>query len=171
MTTTHRITHALLEGNVTAGADLATRADVERLAQTLAERIAAAFPGYEVEVPVQWKTSGAGPRTRTTDDDRADEIRERVHELSGEVWQEWCESIGCSVEGCELPVYANAKCEAHDRRARRGSSSTAPVRARGTETLRSLSLRVPERVYDALGREPGSEARKILERWSKRTAR
>jgi hypothetical protein len=92
-TETKRITHTILEGNVTTGAEHATREDVERLAQSVADRIAEAFPGYEVEVPVQWRTSGAGPGTRTTDWEREDEIKESVQEISGKAWIDWCESL------------------------------------------------------------------------------
>lgn len=74
----------------------------------------------------------------------------------------------CSVEGCARPVYAHGLCEAHDRRRRRGSTSSAPVRERGTEPLLSLSLRLPASVHAALGDEPGSMAREILVRWAKR---
>jgi trans-2-enoyl-CoA reductase len=95
-TETKRITHTILEGNITTGegASSATREDVERLAQSVADRIAAAFPGYEVAVPIAWRTSGSLPsQTRTTDEDRAEEIKERVNELAGEAWQAWCESL------------------------------------------------------------------------------
>jgi hypothetical protein len=96
MTTTHRITHTILDGNARTGdgARDATREDVERLAQSVADRIAAAFPGYEVDVPIAWRTSGSLPgQTHTTDEDRAEEIKERVSELAGAAWQAWCESL------------------------------------------------------------------------------
>lgn len=104
-------------------------------------------PGWDVAFPRCWCWQGGGHVEGCPEADR------------------------CSLPGCTLPVYAKGLCEAHSRRARRGSSSTAPVRARGTETLRSLSLRVPTSVYTALGDAPGAEARKILERWAARAGR
>lgn len=76
----------------------------------------------------------------------------------------------CGATGCGRPVYASDLCEPHYRRALRGSSSTAPVRERGTEPLRALSLRVPESVHKALGPEPAAAARRVLEDWARSRA-
>lgn len=74
----------------------------------------------------------------------------------------------CTAGDCDRPVYADGRCEPHYRRAKRGSTSAAPVKTRGTEPLRSLSLRVPARVHRALGKRPGARAREVLERWAGR---
>jgi hypothetical protein len=88
----HSITHTILDGNLLSDGH-PTRAAVERLADATAEAIAEAFPGYAVEVPIQWRTSGAGPRTGTTDYMREHEIRETVHEIAGREWERWCQGL------------------------------------------------------------------------------
>lgn len=85
------IRHTILSGNLlTDGSP--TRAAVDRLAQQIADALAAAFPGASVEVPVQWRTSGAGPRTRFYPDATIDD-EERAESIAGRAWEQWCQAL------------------------------------------------------------------------------
>lgn len=138
-------------------------AEVRGYVARLTALIERAYPGAEVDVEVESNVSGVGAGLQGEPEGVDPDHLQQLADLA------WNEGVGeCSVTGCARPIYANGLCEAHDRRRRRGSSSTAPVRERGTEPLRALSLRVPESVHAALGAEPGAEARRVLERWAKR---
>lgn len=94
MTTTTQgiesIRYTILSGNL-LNDGTPTRAAVELLAQQTADALAAAFPGADVDVPVMWRTSGAGPRPHV----RGDLVgysatEERIAYEAGRVYEDWC---------------------------------------------------------------------------------
>ena len=87
------ITVTLLQGNLLSD-ESPTRAAVERLAQSTADALAAAFPGAYITVPVKWRTSGAGPRPHVIGDSAGDAgVEERIAEVSGAAWEAWCRTL------------------------------------------------------------------------------
>lgn len=97
------ITVTISDGDLLADGTPTTAA-VDRLAQQIADAIAAEYPGARVSVPVQRRTSGGGSvhvhEEPTSDaagcptfvhDDYA--IREDVHEIEERTWQAWSESL------------------------------------------------------------------------------
>mgnify|MGYP001291922957 CR=1 FL=1 len=102
-----KISTGFLAGNLFAesGDDRGTYDEDEsarRYAQMCREALEKAFPGAEVEVPYQLRTSGATPiplQTRVTDPEGVDyrpgdygrggRIAGRVEEVCGQVWESW----------------------------------------------------------------------------------
>jgi trans-2-enoyl-CoA reductase len=99
MTTTtaavESIRYAIQAGNVSA--EPVTRSALDRLAQQTAKALAAAFPGAEVECPIE-RTSGVRPAGYTRvvmADHEADDsdVRETIDMVSGQAWEAWCQTL------------------------------------------------------------------------------
>lgn len=173
------IRHTYSDGDVCIDG-LPTTSALDRLDAAMSAAISAEYPGAEVEVDCRRRTSGESSTRVSAPEGRwaeEEEVKEGAQAAAGGAWEAWSVALTdvdlglCSVPGCGRDAYAHGLCEPHDRRRRRGSSSTAPVRERGTEPLRALSLRVPTSVYEMLGVAPAAQARHVLEVWARRARR
>lgn len=91
------ITVTLLEGNL-ANDCSPTRAAIELLAQQTAEALADAFPGARIEVPIRWRTSGAGPAPAVYADGESPtrEQEEEVARIATATWESWVQGLADS---------------------------------------------------------------------------
>lgn len=78
----------------------------------------------------------------------------------------------CEFKGCGREVRGRGKhCSGHEQQQRRGHPLTPLRRAHaqiGDEPLSQVSVRVTRACLDALGDQPGTRAREVLERWARR---
>lgn len=97
MTTKYEtIHHTFCDGDIVPENATPTREDVDRYSAALATALADAFPGAEVSIDVQRRTSGGGSTTvfyPEADYPQAGLDEDRAREIAGRVWMAWSETL------------------------------------------------------------------------------